>query len=130
MNTKDWSRMVGSDTAPRVPGEFVRYDENGTVPGVGYVITATTQATVDGVTIPHLSATDIANITNAIKEGKSVSLYDAMAGVYFIPMMATRSSETESSFTIFMVYKSTIVNYQVDGSIVSVAVHKLNGPTT
>lgn len=158
MNTKDLSRMVGSDSAPRVPGEFVRYDENGTVPGslpevsltdngkhlvvvngtwsaaentqVGYVITATTRATIDGIRFPTLSATDIANITNAIKEGKSVSIYDASAGVYFVPMMATRSSETESSFIIFIVNQSAIINYHVNGDMVSVAVRKLNGLTT
>lgn len=157
MNTKDLSRMVGSDTSPRVPGEFVRYDENGTVPGslpevsltdngkhlvvngtwsvaentqVGYVITATTQATIDGIRFPHLSATDVANIANAVKEGKSVSIYDTSVGVYFVPMMATRSSETESSFIIFMVNQSAIVNYQANGDMVSVAVHKINLPTT
>lgn len=130
MNTKDLSRMVGSDTAPRVPGEFVRYDENGTVPGVGYVITATTQATIAGIKYPKLSATDVANTANAIKEGKSVSIYDATAGIYFVPMMATRSSETESSFIIFMVNQFAIVDYQVNGDIVSVAVHELNAPTT
>lgn len=157
MNTKDLSRMVGSDTAPRVPGEFVRYDENGTVPGslpevsltdngkhlvvvngtwsvaentqVGYVITATTQATIDGITFPKLSATDVANIANAVKEGKSVSIYDATAGVCFIPMMA-RWSETKSSFIIFDVYKAATVNYQNHDGTVSVAVRKINLPTT
>lgn len=129
MNTKDLSRMVGSDTSPRVPGEFVRYDENGTVPGVGYVITATTQATIDGITFPKLSATDVANIANAIKEGKSVSIYDATAGVYFVPMMA-RWSETESSFIILDVYKLAIVNYQINDNMVDIAVRKLNTPTT
>lgn len=153
MNTKDLSRMVGSDTAPRVPGEFVRYDENGTVPGslpkvsltdngkhlvvvngtwsaaentqVGYVITATTQAIIDDIRFPKLSATDVANTVNAIKEGKSVSIYDTSVGVYFVPMMATASS-----FIIFIVNQSAIVNYQVNGDMVSVAVRKLNGPTT
>lgn len=130
MNTKDLSRMVGSDTSPRVPGEFVRYDENGTVPGVGYVITATTQAAIDGITFPKLSATDVANIANAIKEGKSVSIYDATADVYFVPVMAAGSSETKSSFIILDVYKFAIVNYQVNGDMVSVSVLKFNTRTT
>lgn len=128
MNTKDLSRMVGSDTAPRVPGEFVRYDENGTVPA-GYVITTTTQTMVDDRTIPTLSATDVANIANAIKEGKSVSIYDATADVYFVPLIA-RWSETESSFIIVDIYKSLIVNYQTNGNMVDIAVRNLNIPTT
>lgn len=157
MNTKDLSRMVGSDTAPRVPGEFVRYDENGTVPGslpkvsltdngkhlvvvngtwsvaentqVGYVITATTQDTIDDIRFPRLSATDVTNIANAIKEGKSVSIYDASVDVYFVPMMA-KWSETASSVIIFIVNQSAIVNYQVNNNLVSVAVRNLSGLTT
>lgn len=31
MNTKDWSKTIGSDIHYRVPEEFVRYDKNGTV---------------------------------------------------------------------------------------------------
>lgn len=108
MNTKDLSRMIGSDTAPRVPGEFVRYDENGTVP-VGYVITATTQAIVGNVAVPPLSATDIANIANAIKEGKHVSVYDATANVYFVPMIA-EWSETASSFVMVMFHRLWLLN--------------------
>lgn len=158
MNTKDWSRMVLPDTQPRVPEEFVRYDENGTVPGslpevsltdngkhlvvvngtwsaaentqVGYVITATTQATLDDLAVPNLSATDVANIINAIKEGKSVSIYDVTGNVYFVPMMATWS-ETESSFIILMLYQLAIVDYRsTKNGNVSIAVRKLNTPTT
>lgn len=130
MNTKDWSRMVGSDTSPRVPEEFVRYDENGTVPGSSNVITATTQTTIDNVTVPKLSATDIANIAKAIKEGKSVSLYDATANVYFVPMIADWS-ETEASFVIVMLHPFAVVEYLLtEGDMVSVNVYNLNMPTT
>jgi hypothetical protein len=134
MNTKDWSRMVDSDTAPRVPEEFVRYDENGTVPGslsaaentqVGYVITATTQDTVDDLTVPHLSAADIANIANAIKEGKNVSIYDATANVYFVPMTGNQS-ETESSVVIVMFHPFVIIEYLAEGKFYDVKVYKLN----
>lgn len=123
MNTKDLSRMIGSDTAPRVPGEFVRYDENGTVP-VGYVITATTQAIVDNVAVPHLSATVIANIANAIKEGKHVSVYDATANVYFVPMIA-KWSETESSFVMVMFHPFAVIEYLAEGNLYTVKVLKL-----
>lgn len=129
MNTKDWSRMVESDTSPRVPEEFVRYDENGTVPGSSYVITATTQVIVDDVAVPNLSATDIANIAKAIKEGKSVSIYDATANVSFVPM-TVYCFEAESSVVIVMLHPFTVVEYFAEGSLHSVEVYKLNIPTT
>ena len=157
MNTKDWNRMVGSDTAPRVPEEFVRYDENGAVPGslpevsltdnrkhlvvvngtwsaaentqVGYVITATTQATIDEIAVPNLSAADIANIAKAIKEGRSVSLYDATTNVCFVPMI-TDWSETESSVVIVMRNPFTVVEYLAEGNLCAIKVYKLNMPTT
>lgn len=155
MNTKDWSRMVGSDTPPRVPEEFVRYDEDGSVPGslpevssadngkhlvvvngvwtptentqAGLVITASTQTTVDDLTVPLLSAEDVTNIANAIKEGKSVSIYDATADVYFVPMMADWS-ETAPSFCMLF-YWLAIVDYQItEGDTVAVSAHKFYTP--
>lgn len=131
MTTKDWSRMVGSDTSPRVPKKFVRYDKNGTVPGSSYVITATTQTIVNTVAVPELSATDLANITNAIKEGKSVSIYDATAGSYFVLMIAERLwSKTMSSFVIVMSNPFAIVKYLRDeDDMVSIRVYVLNMPT-
>ena len=97
---------------------------------VGYIITAATQATIDDLTVPKLSATDVANIINAIKEGKSVSIYDATADVYFVPTMVRRLSKTESSFIILEFYPFAIINYYINGDTVSVAVQKSNTPTT
>lgn len=127
MNTKDWSRMVGSDTSPRVPEEFVRYDENGTVRGSSYVITATTQTiTDDDVAVPKLSATDIANIANAIKEKKSVSIYDATTNTCFIPMIVD-CSETAASVVIVIFHPFVVVEYLLtEGDSVSVKIYKLN----
>lgn len=129
MNTKDWSRMVGSDTSPRVPEEFVRYDKDGTVPDSSYIITATTQTIVDDVAVPKLSATDIANIINAVKEGKSASLYDATTNVCFIPMIVD-CSETKASFIIVMFHPFVIVEYLTEGDSVSVKIYNLKMPTT
>lgn len=126
MNTKDWSRMVGSDTSPRVPEEFVRYDESGTVPGSSYVITATTQVTIDDVAVPEISATDFANITNAIKERKSVSIYDATAGIYFVPMIVE-----QSSIIIVIFHPFVVVEYLLTAvDMVLTKIHFLTTRTT
>lgn len=117
--------MVGSDTSPRVPEEFVRYDESGTVPGSSYVITATTQAIVDDIAVPKISATDIANIANAIKEGKSVSVYDVTSGIYFIPMIVE-----QFSFIMVMFNPFVVVKYRrVEGDMVLIKVYNLKFPT-
>ena len=130
MNTKDWSRMVGSDTSPRVPEEFVRYDKDRTVPNSSYVITATTQTIIDDVAVPKLSATDIANIINAIKEGKSALLCDATANIYFVPIFVD-GSETKASVVIVKFHPSALIEYLLtDGDSVSVKIYNLNIPTT
>lgn len=111
---KDLKRWYSGKSAG--PKDFARLDDTGKIPpsqcpseGSGFVITATSNKTVNGLQVPSLTDAQLHQIYNATVQGVAVTITDATGKMHFSGV--TADSVSNDIFVSFLYFDKMVLEY-------------------